>query len=124
MSIFQHPDRGKGMPTQDEWGHDPTVQMMRRIFSLVEKSQKDLLRDLKISSFDPRLRRARSRARDLFEQTWPLATQKEVVVNEGGAALLYMHCLSHALKLNGIEVLEQVWPEDARIVRFLREELR
>jgi hypothetical protein len=112
------------MQSRDEWDHDPTVQMMRRIFSLMEKSQKDLLRDLNISSFDPRLRRARSRARDLFEQTWPLATQKEVVINEGGAALLYMHCLSHALKLNGIEVSEQIWPEDDRIVRFLRGELR
>ncbi len=112
------------MPARDEWGHDPTVQMMRRIFSLMEKSQKDLLRDLNISSFDPRLRRARSRARDLFEQTWPLATQKEIVANEGGAALLYMHCLAHTLKLNGIEVSERVWPEDDRIVRFLREELK
>jgi len=112
------------MQSRDQWGHDPAVQMMRRIFSLMEKSQKDLLRDLKISSFDPRLRRARSRARDLFEQTWPLATKKKVVVNEGGAALLYMHCLSHALKLNGVEVLGQVWPEDAGIVRFLREELK
>lgn len=112
------------MPARDEWGHDPTVQMMRRIFSLMEKSQKDLLKDLNITSFDPRLRRARSRARDLFEQTWPLATQKEVVVNEGGAALLYTHCLSHALKLNGIEVSEQIRPEDDGIVRFLRGELR
>jgi len=116
--------RGAEMPARDEWGHDPTVQMMRRIFSLMEKSQKDLLKDLNITPFDPRLRRARSRARDLFEQTWPLATQKEAVVNEGGAALLYMHCLSHALKLNGIEVSEQIWPEDGRIVRFLRGELR
>jgi hypothetical protein len=112
------------MKIDDEWGYDPTVQRMRRIFSLMEKSQKDLLRDLNISSFDPRLRRARFRARDLFEQTWPLATQKEVVVNEGGAALLYMHCLSHALKLNGIEISEQVWLEDDRIARFLREELK
>ncbi|MBS3920122.1 MAG: hypothetical protein KG012_14715 [Deltaproteobacteria bacterium] len=112
------------MPTQDEWGHDPTVQMMRRIFSLMENSQKDLLRDLNISLFDPRLRRARSRARDLFEQTWPLAMQKEIVSNERGATLLYMHCLAHTLSLNGIEVPEQVSSKDERIAMFLRKELR
>ncbi len=112
------------MSHPDQWRHDPTVQMMRRIFSLMEKSQEALLRDINISSFDPRLRRARHRARDLFEQTWPLATQKEVAVNEREAALLYMHCLNHALKLNGIEVPERVLPEDDRIARFFRGELR
>lgn len=112
------------MPTRDEWGHDPAVQMMRRIFSLMEISQKDLLRALNISLFDPRLRRARSRARDLFEQTWPLAMQKEIVSNERGAALLYMHCLARTLSLNGIEVPDRVFPESERIAMFLRKELR
>jgi len=112
------------MSIRDEWGYNPTVQMMRRIFSLMENSQRDLLRDLNISSFDPRLRRARSRARDLFEQTWPLAMQKEIVANERGAVLLYMHCFAHTLNLNGIGVPEQVLSRDAKIVRFLREQLK
>ncbi len=112
------------MIARDEWGHDPPVQMMRRVFSSMEKAQNDLLRDLNLSLFDPRLRRARSRARDFFEQIWPLALQKGMVANESGAALLYLHCLVHTLMLNGIEVPDSVWLKEDRIAKFLREKLK
>ncbi len=112
------------MPARDEWGHDPSVQMMRRVFSSMEKAQSDLLRSLSLSLYDPRLRRARSRSRDLFEQTWPLAMQKEIVSHEKEAALLYMHCLVHALDQSRVSVPDQVWPKDDRIVKFLKENLR
>ncbi len=111
------------MAVRDEWGYDPTVQMMRRVFSLMEKAQSDLLQGLNLSLFDPRLRGVRSRARDFFEQTWPIALQKEIVSNERGAALLYMHCLVHTLEQNGVKVPDQGWPKDDRIVKFLRERL-
>jgi hypothetical protein len=112
------------MKISDEWGHDPTVQRMRRIFSIMEKSQKELLRDGNVSPFDSRLRRTRNEARDLFEQIWPLAAQKEVVSNEREAALLYKHCLTHALKRNGMEVSDRALPEDDGIARFFRGKLR
>ncbi|MBM4306463.1 MAG: hypothetical protein FJ123_06975 [Deltaproteobacteria bacterium] len=112
------------MPDFNQWDYDPSVQMMRRIFSLMEKSQQELLRSLEISPFDPRLRRARNRAHDLFEETWSLAIQKKVVADEEGAALLYKHCLSHVLKLSGIKVPSQVLAEDDKVARFLQKELR
>jgi hypothetical protein len=112
------------MPARDEWGHDPTVQMMRRIFSLMEKSQGDLLKRLNLSPFDSRLRRARSSARDLFEQAWPIALQKGIVSNDRGAALLYMHCLVYALDKNRVSVPDQIWPKDDRIAAFLKENLK
>lgn len=112
------------MIARDEWGHDPAVQMMRRVFSSMEKAQSDLMRNLNLSLFDPRLRRARSRARDLFEQIWPLALQKGIVANESGAALLFIHCLVHTLMLNGIEVPDPVWLKDDKIAKLLREKLR
>ncbi|MBM4339813.1 MAG: hypothetical protein FJ110_09735 [Deltaproteobacteria bacterium] len=111
------------MSDVEPWDDDPSVQMMRRIFSLMEKSQRELLGALKISLFDPRLRRARDHACDLFEKTWPLAIQKKVVANESDAALLYRHCLNHALKLSGVKVPNHILPEDDQITKFLRKEL-
>lgn len=108
----------------DPWKHDPNVQMMRRIFILLEKSQKELLKTLDLSPLDPRLRRARTYGRDLFEQTWPVAAQKGIVANENEVALLYHHCLNHALRWSGVKIPEPLVPEDDKIAMFLREKLR
>lgn len=95
--------------------------MMRQIFSLMEKTQEDLLRHLNLSSLDRRLPRARHHARDLFERTWALAERKGIVSGERGAALLYGYCLALALNLNGIEVPAQFLPDDGEMAGFLRE---
>ena len=110
------------MPVHDEWGQDPTVQMMRQIFSLMERAQREFLQKINLSPFDPRLRRARSRARDLFEQTWPVAMQKERISSERGPSLLYLHCFARALRWSGIDIPEQALPKEDRIEQFLREE--
>ncbi len=47
------------MPFEDEWGHDPSVQSMRRVFSWMEEAQQELLGHLDISLFDKRLRNVR-----------------------------------------------------------------
>ena len=111
------------MSFRDEWEHDPSVQMMRKIFSQMEKVQEELLRDLKISPFDQRLRDGREHARDLFERLWPIATRQGIVVGERDAALLYVHCLAHALSQRGVEVPTRVSEKDEKIVRFLKERL-
>ena len=64
-------------PFEDEWGHDPSVQSMRRVFCFMEEAQQQLLRDLNISLFDQRLRRGREHALKLFEQAWPLAIKEK-----------------------------------------------
>ncbi len=112
------------MPNDDQWGHDPNVQMMRQIFALLEKSQKELLEAMGISLFDPRLKRARHYSRDLFEQSWPVAMQKGIVTNENETSLLYQHCLVLALKWSGIKVQNLVLPDNDRIARFVQEKLR
>jgi hypothetical protein len=98
--------------------------MMRRVFSQMEKAQSDFLSALNLSPFDPRLRYARSRARDLFERTWPIALQKEVVANEREAAHLYMHCLVYALNQNRISIPDQAWSKDGRMMALLKEKSR
>ena len=64
------------MPFEDEWGHDPSVQSMRRVFSFMEEAQQELLRRLNISLFDKRLRRSREQALELFEQSLASGCQK------------------------------------------------
>ena len=111
------------MPLHDEWGHDPSVQSMRRVFSHMEKAQNEFLRVLKIPLFDQRLRRGREQARKLFERVWPLAARKGIAESEEDAALLYIHCLAKVLSLDGILVPSEVLPQHEKISSFLKKEL-
>lgn len=112
------------MNVPDEWGQDPSVQMMRRIFSLMEKAQGEVMERLSISPFDPKLRRIRSRARDFFEETWPIAIRKEIVSNDQETVRLYLSCLRYAMQLNGFRISDQAFSQDERMEQFLREILR
>ena len=107
---------------EDEWAQDASAQSMRRVFSLIEEAQQQLLKDLKISPFDQRLRRSRQQALELFEQGWPLAIRKGIVTNENDAAPFYLHCLAQALKLARVEVPTELLPKDEKIIRFLQKE--
>jgi hypothetical protein len=109
-------------PFEDEWGQDPSVQSMRRVFSFMEEAQQQLLRDLNISLFDQRLRFGRQQALELFEQAWPLAIKKGIITGEKDAAPLYLHCLARALKLARIEVPNELLPKDEKIIRLLQKE--
>ncbi len=106
---------------QDEWGHDPSVQMMRRIFARMEESQEELLESLKLSPLDGRLRRIRESARHLFEQAWPQAERRGLTQREEGAATLYLHCFVRMLNREGIKVLPGSFSENQKILEFLGE---
>lgn len=111
------------MPSGDEWGHDPSVQSMRRVFSYIEKAQHELLMRLNISFFDKRLRSAREQALERFERAWPLAVRQGIIGNEKEAAPLYIHCLAKALSSLGVVVPKDLLPRDEKITRFLKEKL-
>ena len=107
---------------EDEWGHDPSVQSMRRVFSYMEDAQQELLKDLNISLFDRKLRRARQGALELFERAWPLAIKKGIIKNEKDAAPIYLHCLIQALKMASIQVPNELLLKDEQIIKSLQEE--
>jgi hypothetical protein len=109
------------MAFEDEWGHDPSVQSMRRVFSYMEQAQQELLRRLNISRFDKRLRSVREQALELFEKTWPLAVRKGIILGEKEAAPFYNHCFARALRSVGIEVPKDLLPRDEKITRLLQE---
>jgi hypothetical protein len=113
----------KKMPFEDEWGYDPSVQSMRRVFSLMGEAQQELLRRLNISLFDQRLRRVRRQALELFERAWPLAIRQGMIMSEKDAAPIYIHCLARALSLVGVEVPNELLPKDEKIIHFLQEKL-
>ena len=110
------------MTIKDDWGHDPSVQSMRRVFARMESAQKELLGRLNISPFDPKLRRRREEARTFFERAWPLAARRGVVVSEEDTVSLYVHCLARTFHSDGVEVPSEALPWDERIIKFLSEE--
>jgi hypothetical protein len=121
--MSKHDRNEKKTPLEDEWGHDPSVQSMRRVFSFMGEAQQELLRRLNISPFDQRLRRVRRQALELFERAWPLAVRQGMIMSEKDAAPLYIHCLARALSLVGVEVPGALLPGDEKIIRFLQEKL-
>lgn len=112
------------MTVQDEWGHDPSVQMMRRVLGQMEGNQRNLLERLNLSPLDERLRRVRELARNLFEQAWPQAQRKGLTQNEEDAANLYLHCFVKMLNWEGIKVPSDLFSGDQKIFQFLSEKFR
>jgi hypothetical protein len=107
---------------RDDWGQDPSVKMMRRVFANIEIAQEKLLRRLNISPYDNRLRRWRKEAHTLFERAYALAAQKGVVMSEESAASIYLNFLGRALSLDGVEVPSDALPSDGGIISLLSEE--
>ena len=109
------------MSIRDDWGQDPSVQSMRRVFAHMETAQEKLLGRLNISPYDKRLRRWREEARTLFDRACALAAKRGVALSEEYLASIYLHCLGQVLSLNGIEVSSDALPRDEGIIRFLSE---
>lgn len=111
------------MNHRDEWGKDPSVHMMRKVFIRMEESYRDMLEQSGISFFDRRLGKVREAARDLFERTWPLASGRGAEPFEEGAARVYDFCLAHSLNMAGIEVAEESLPHDEHLKALIGEVL-
>jgi hypothetical protein len=98
------------LDNSDDWGRDPSVRIMRRVFGRMETAQKGLLERLNISPFDGRLRRWRERTRELFEEGWAEAARSGVVVDEEKACDIYIRALSEVMNADGINVSEELFP--------------
>ena len=106
---------------QDEWGQDPSVRFMRRVFRETEKDQERILAALNVSRFDTRLRKWREGARKTFEEAWPQALRQGLALAEEEAATLYAYCFVRALRLDGMDVAIEALPSDERLSGFLQE---
>ncbi|MDY6793150.1 MAG: hypothetical protein SWH54_17930 [Thermodesulfobacteriota bacterium] len=107
----------------DDFGHDPSVQRMRKIFSAMEKCQWDMLEKLKITHFDQRLRNIRKTALELFGKSFPLAASKGMTLDVQASAMLYAFCLAQALRPVGIDVPDHVLPNNKALEKIITEAL-
>lgn len=108
------------MTGNDDWGRDPTVQMMRRVFHEMEKAQSNLLSLLGISELDQRLRNWRGPARILFEKAWVEARRMGMSITEERAGSIYLHCLASRMERDGVDIPEGTLPDDPDIEEAVR----
>ena len=106
---------------RDEWGKDPSVQIMRRIFKGMEKAQHELLERLSILPYDLRIRKWRDQALALFERAWGVANRMGIPIDEQTASAVYVHCLAKIMGSEGINIHAGLLPEAKGVESILRE---
>jgi len=109
------------MADVDQWGKDPSVQIMRKVFKGMEKAQHELLKGLDIIPYDLRIRRWRGQALTLFERTWDVANRMGVAMDEHTASAIYVHCLAKIMGSEGINILAGILPEAENVERIFKE---
>ncbi|OGP55654.1 MAG: hypothetical protein A2Y65_02760 [Deltaproteobacteria bacterium RBG_13_52_11] len=109
------------MPDRDEWGRDPSVQGMRKVFKAMETAQQELLERLDIQPYDLRIRRWRGKALALFERAWGIANQLGIAMDTATASAVYCSLLARIMGAEGIEVPEGLVPAGEEAARLIKE---
>ncbi len=104
----------------DEWGRDPAVRQLRRIFAIVEAEQQRLLDRLGIDRLDTRLGQWRKMTLHLFEQQWSASVQHGLRLEEKDVADLYLRCMVKVLGTRGIVVPGDAVPANDTIDRLMK----
>jgi hypothetical protein len=112
------------MNDRDEWGKDPSVQIMRKVFKEMETVQHELLSRLDISPYDPRIRRWREKSLALFEQAWEVANRIGISMDEAMASTVYCQCLAKVIDSEGHEVPEGIVPKGKDVAWLFKEVLQ
>ena len=105
----------------DEWGRDPSIKAMRRVFKAMERSLDDLLEQLNISPFDHRLRSWLEQALAQYELAWGEAIRKGVRMDEKMAPAVYAHCLVSVIGSEEIKIPESLLAIEKDVERLLHE---
>jgi hypothetical protein len=95
---------------RDEWGKDPSVRIMRKVFKEIEIAQYQLLRQLDVLSYDHRLKGWREETLALFEKGWGIAHRRGVIFDEKIASAFYIHCLAKVIASEGNDIAESMLP--------------
>jgi hypothetical protein len=109
------------MTEMDEWGKDPSVQILRRVFKGMEEAQHELLKRLDITPYDRRIRRWREQALALFERAWGAANRMDITMDEHTASLVYVHCLAKIISAERINIPPGILLEVKSIERIFKE---
>ena len=109
------------MTDVDQWGRDPSVQILRKIFKGMEKAQHELLKGLNIVPYDLRIRRWREQALAVFERAWDVGNRMGVTMNEHTASAIYVHCLAKIMASEGINIPIGILPVEENGLRVFKE---
>ena len=112
------------MVERDDWGNDPSVMAMRGLFSRMEAAQNALIKRIRLSPFDRRLRYCREEARILFERTISSNRARTEGLDDEESSSLYILCLSWALDRGGIRVPAGTFPDNSRLSELIKESLK
>jgi len=96
------------MENADEWGRDPAVRAMRKVFRGMEDAQGEFFSRMGIHRYDPRIRLWREKALVLFEGEISPANNSGLTVNEEIASNIYVKCLARVMKAQGMEIPDEV----------------
>ncbi len=103
----------------DEWGRDPAVRSLRRIFAVVEAEQQRLLDRLAIDRLDARLGQWRKMTLHLFEQQWASSVQQGIRLDEKDVGDLYLRCMAKVLGTRGIAVPADAMAANDKVERLM-----
>jgi hypothetical protein len=107
----------------DEWGHDPSIQSARRVFSMMEAAQKKVLGQLDVAEFDNRLRYVREAALAGHGKACNAAAAKRRYLDEGAFSEIYACCFLWALAKQDIYIPDMVWEAHREHADWVREVL-
>lgn len=105
----------------DEWGRDPSIQRMRKIFSAMEELDRALIKSTDTSPFDTRLRAIRAMSLELFEKSYAHGLSKGVQPDNLFILELFRHCHVTSFTKHGITVHGQDGKENHKIADLIRE---
>ena len=109
------------MTDMDQWGMDPSVQIMRKVFKGMEKAQHELFKHLDIIPYDLRIRKWRDQALALFERAWGVSNRMGITMNEHMASAIYVHCLAKNMGSERINIPAGILPETENVERIFKE---
>ncbi|MBA4393713.1 MAG: hypothetical protein C0407_09195 [Desulfobacca sp.] len=105
----------------DDWGLDPQVQFIRRLFSGMEKAQRDFFNTLGLSPYDQRLGPWRQATLNLFEKVWALSAGRGLPLEEKDIVQAYLHCLISVLGRQNMAIPAGLLQENAIISDWIKE---
>jgi hypothetical protein len=103
----------------DEWGRDPAVRQLRRIFGVIEAGQQRLLDRLGIDRLDARLGQWRRMTLHLFEEQWAASAQQGLRLEEKDVGDLYLRCMARVLGTRGIGVPADAMAANEKVERLM-----
>lgn len=109
------------MMNMDEWGRDPSVQVMRKVFKAMERSLQEILERLDISPYDYRVRAWLEETLAKFERSWGVAHQMRMPMDEKMAPAVYARCLAKVIGSEGIDIPPDLLPQQNEAERLVRE---